>query len=239
MRLMLPVLLAVLLFGAAAAPAQTFVRLGTDEGDILLVMLPEAAPNHVKNFLALGRSGFYTGTYFHRVIPGFMIQGGDPNSRNETRSDDGVGGPEWSDVLTPEELARVREVNAMLTARGYAGLPPRASIKAEFNDETHKRGTLAMAYPPRQPDGGGSQFYITVADVPHLDRKYTVFGRVVDGMDVADAIVGAPRDSRDNPLDPIHITGFDVLEGPDALTDAERAAWEAFGRPEANEAVGD
>lgn len=231
MKRTVPLLLAVLLLTAAAAPAQTFVRLGTDEGDILLVMLPEAAPHHVANFLALGRSGFYRDTYFHRVLPGFMIQGGDPNTRNADRGDDGLGGPVWSDVLSGEELAQVDRAVELLAARGYAGLPERAGLKAEYNDEHHARGTLSMARPPRQDDGAGSQFFITVADAPHLDGKYTVFGRVVAGLDVADAIVAAERDSRDNPLRAIRITGFDVLDGPDALTDPERQAWAAFDDP--------
>ncbi|HPF34555.1 MAG TPA: peptidylprolyl isomerase [Candidatus Krumholzibacteria bacterium] len=236
MKRALVCLSAVLLLGAAVAPAQTFVRLGTDEGDILLVLKPEVAPRHVANFLALGEAGMYQGTYFHRVIPGFMIQGGDPNTKNDDRADDGQGGPAWSDLLSGDDLKKVEEVRALLEARGLGGLPERASIRAEFNDETHVRGTLSMAR-ANHPDSAGSQFFITVADTPHLDRKYTVFGSVVSGMDVVDAIVGAARDNRDNPLEPIHITGFTELDGPGALSDDERAAWDAFGTA-ASEAVG-
>ena len=222
-RLIWPLLAALILTSAAAAGAQTFVRLATDAGDVLLEMTPEVAPGHVANFLHLGASGFYDGTTFHRVIPGFMIQGGDPLSKNDTRADDGTGGPAWSDVLTPEEFAKVQEVAEMLAAKGYAGLPAQAALKAEFNETGHVRGVLSMAR-SQNPDSGGSQFFICVADTRHLDRKYTAFGRVVAGMETVDDIVSAERDRNDNPLQPIRITGFTVLEGPDALTDAERAA---------------
>ena len=146
----------------------------TGFGDIVLKFFPEDAPNHVKNFVALARKGFYDGTTFHRVIPGFMIQGGDPNSRDADRMRHGTGGP------------------------GYA-------LKAEFNKKPHKRGTLSMAR-SQHPDSAGSQFFICVADAPYLDGQYTVFGEVVEGMDVADAIVSQERDARDNPLKKIEMT---------------------------------
>jgi cyclophilin family peptidyl-prolyl cis-trans isomerase len=96
-----------------------------------------------------------------------MIQGGDPNSKDADRSNDGTGGP------------------------GY-------EIKAEFNDKPHTRGILSMAR-SQNPDSAGSQFFITVADTPQLDGAYTVFGQVVDGMDVVDKIVALDRDENDNP----------------------------------------
>jgi peptidyl-prolyl cis-trans isomerase B (cyclophilin B) len=142
-------------------------------GNIELKFCPEAAPNHVSNFIELARSGFYDGTLFHRVIPGFMIQGGDPNSRGDNRGAHGTGGP------------------------GYC-------VKAEFNDRPHKRGTLSMAR-SADPDSAGSQFFICVADTPHLDGQYTVFGEVVSGIDVVDKIAGQPRDSRDNPHERVEI----------------------------------
>lgn len=143
--------------------------LQTNHGRIVLRFFPEKAPNHVENFKKLARQGFYDGTRFHRVIPGFMIQGGDPNSKDADRSNDGTGGP------------------------GY-------TIDAEFNDVSHKRGILSMARTP-DPNSAGSQFFIVVKDSPFLDRQYTVFGRVVSGMEVADKIVALPRDQRDNPLE--------------------------------------
>ncbi|HLA76200.1 MAG TPA: peptidylprolyl isomerase [Vicinamibacteria bacterium] len=151
---------------AAVAPKAV---IETSFGSIEIEFLHEKAPGHVKNFLDLARKGFYDGTLFHRVIPGFMIQGGDPNTRDPkaSRGNHGTGGP------------------------GY-------NIKAEFNDTPHKRGVLSMAR-SNDPDSAGSQFFICVKDSSFLDRNYTAFGRVVGGLEVADKIVAAPRDQRDNP----------------------------------------
>jgi peptidyl-prolyl cis-trans isomerase B (cyclophilin B) len=151
-----------------SAPAPRAV-VETRHGEMEIEFLPDKAPGHVKNFLDLARKGFYDGTAFHRVIPGFMIQGGDPNTkdRNASRDHHGTGGP------------------------GY-------TIKAEFNDVAHKRGVVSMAR-SNDPHSAGSQFFICVKDSPFLDRQYTAFGRVVRGMEVADKIVGESRDARDNP----------------------------------------
>ncbi len=153
--------------------AETRAVIETKLGNIELRFFPDVAPNHVNNFIELAKKGFYDGTTFHRVIPGFMVQGGDPNSKDPDRSKHGMGGP------------------------GY-------TIKAEFNEKLHKRGTLSMAR-AANPDSAGSQFFICVADASFLNRQYTVFGEVVSGMDVADKIVNQPRDSRDNPLERIEI----------------------------------
>ncbi|NOY53394.1 MAG: peptidylprolyl isomerase [Deltaproteobacteria bacterium] len=158
---------------AAKQKKDTLAVLETDAGKIVLSFYPEDAPKTVKNFKKLIREGFYDGTYFHRVIPGFMIQGGDPNTKDHNRNNDGMGGP------------------------GY-------TIPAEFNAHHHVRGTLSMAR-RQDPNSAGSQFFICVARAAYLDGKYTVFGKVVEGMDVVDKIVQAPRDRRDNPLKPIHI----------------------------------
>ena len=153
--------------------AETKAILETKFGKIELKFFPEVAPHHVNNFIELAKKGFYDGSTFHRVIPGFMIQGGDPNSKSPDKSKHGMGGP------------------------GY-------TIKAEFNNKPHKRGTLSMAR-AQHPDSAGSQFFICVADAAFLDKKYSVFGEVVSGMDVADKIVGQPRDSKDNPQERIEI----------------------------------
>ncbi len=145
----------------------------TKFGKMTVEFLPELAPKTVANFQKLASSGFYDGTTFHRVIPDFMIQGGDPNSKDEDRSNDGTGGP------------------------GY-------TIPAEFSQEKHKRGILSMAR-GGDPNSAGSQFFIVVKESPWLDGQYTVFGRVVEGMDVADKIVGVPRDGRDNPLEKVEM----------------------------------
>jgi peptidyl-prolyl cis-trans isomerase B (cyclophilin B) len=152
----------------------TTAVLHTKFGDITLRFFPEVAPNHVNNFVELASKGFYDKTVFHRVIPDFMIQGGDPNSKDADKSSHGTGGA------------------------GH-------SLKAEFNKKSHKKGTLSMAR-SRHPDSAGSQFFICVADVPHLDGQYTVFGEVTDGIDVVDKIVSQQRDGNDNPLERIEMT---------------------------------
>jgi len=154
----------------AAAPRAI---IETKFGEIELELLADKAPGHVKNFTDLAKKGFYDGTTFHRVIPGFMIQGGDPNTKdvNASRGQHGTGGP------------------------GY-------TIKAEFNDTAHKRGVLSMAR-STDPNSAGSQFFICVGDSGFLDKQYSAFGRVVRGMEVADQIVSAGRDAKDNPKERI------------------------------------
>lgn len=153
--------------------SETTAIIETKFGNMELRFFPDVAPNHVDNFIELAKKGFYDGTLFHRVIPNFMIQGGDPNSKETDRSKHGSGGP------------------------GY-------TVKAEFNNKAHKRGTLSMAR-AAHPDSAGSQFFICVADAPSLNQRYTVFGEVSSGMEVADKIVGQPRDAKDNPLERIEM----------------------------------
>jgi len=141
----------------------------TKFGEIEIEFLSDKAPGHIKNFLDLAKKGFYDGTTFHRVIPGFMIQGGCPNTKDASKGKRGHG-------------------------TGDAGY----KIKAEFNDTSHKRGIVSMAR-AQDPNSAGSQFFIVVADSTFLDRQYTAFGKVVRGMEVADKIVASPRDGRDNP----------------------------------------
>ena len=163
--------LAVVLFSTllltALVSAEEIAVIETKFGKIEIQFFEDKAPGHVKNFKDLANKGFYDGTIFHRVIPGFMIQGGDPNTKGDDRSTHGIGGP------------------------GY-------SIKAEFNDTPHKRGTLSMAR-SQDPDSAGSQFFVVVKDSGFLDGQYTAFGKVLTGMTVADQIVNSPRDRRDNP----------------------------------------
>ena len=153
--------------------AETKAVIETKFGNIELKFFPDVAPGHVNNFIELAKKGFYDGTTFHRVIPGFMIQGGDPNSKDPDKSRHGMGGP------------------------GY-------TIKAEFNEKPHKKGTLSMAR-SAHPDSAGSQFFICVADAPFLNKQYTVFGEVVSGMDVAEKIVNQSRDKSDNPLERVEM----------------------------------
>ncbi len=147
----------------------------TKWGSMEIRFFPDKAPKHVENFIKLAKSGLYDKTIFHRVIPGFMIQGGDPNTKDEKdKSKYGMGDP------------------------GY-------KIKAEFNDRPHVRGAVSMAR-SQDPDSAGSQFFIVVKDAPQLNGKYTVFGEVVKGVEVADKIVSQQRDARDNPLERIEMT---------------------------------
>ena len=141
----------------------------TNLGKIVFKLLPELAPETVRNFEKLARDGFYNGTLFHRVIPGFMIQGGDPNTKSGNKNTWGTGGP------------------------GY-------TIKAEFSSRSHHRGIVSMAR-AQDPNSAGSQFFIVTTDSTFLDRQYTVFGEVIEGMDVADKIVNLQRDRNDCPLE--------------------------------------
>ena len=143
------------------------VTIKTNFGSIKFSLLPELAPETVRNFSKLAKSGFYNETLFHRVIPGFMIQGGDPNTKSPDKSVWGQGGP------------------------GY-------NLKAEFNSRSHLRGIVSMAR-AADPDSAGSQFFIVTSDSTFLDKQYTVFGEVTEGMDVADKIVNLPRDGNDCP----------------------------------------
>mgnify|MGYP001239555551 FL=1 len=138
------------------------VILETSRGTMKLKLFPKIAPKHCTNFKKLANSGFYDGTKFHRIIPGFMIQGGDINSRDNDGDNDGFGGPGWT-------------------------------VDAEFSDRPHLRGTLSMAR-SADPNSAGSQFFICVADAPHLDGKYTVFGEVIDKVHIVDHIVNTPSE---------------------------------------------
>ncbi len=143
-------------------------------GEIVLRLWPDVAPGHVAHFTARVAEGYYDNTAFHRVIPNFMIQGGDPNSKDQPRETWGTGGH-------PEK------------------------VKAEFSKKSHARGVLSAAR-TNDPNSYGGQFFICVGDASFLDGQYSAFGEVVSGMEVADAVVSSPRDSRDNPLEKISMT---------------------------------
>ena len=137
-----------------------------DGGQIEIELYPEVAPNTVNNFISLVQQGYYDGTIFHRVIPGFMIQGGDPTGT-------GMGGPGHC-------------IKGEFTGNGFA------------NNLNHSRGVISMAR-AANPDSAGSQFFLMVADSPHLDGQYAAFGKIISGQEVADAIVSTPRDRSDRP----------------------------------------
>lgn len=142
------------------------VTIQTNQGTIQVELYPDVAPNTVNNFISLVQKGFYNGTIFHRVIPGFMIQGGDPEGT-------GMGGPGYS-------------IKGEFAANGFA------------NNLKHTAGVISMAR-AQNPDSAGSQFFIMVEDAPHLDGQYAAFGKVTQGLEVAQAIVSALRDWHDRP----------------------------------------
>ncbi|MBS5783750.1 peptidylprolyl isomerase [Faecalispora jeddahensis] len=142
------------------------VTIETAEGVMKVELYPEVAPNTVRNFLSLVKKGFYDGTIFHRVIPGFVIQGGDPEGT-------GMGGPDYH-------------------------------IRGEFakngskNDLKHTKGVISMAR-ASHPDSAGSQFFLMAGDAPYLDGNYAAFGKIIEGLEEVDRIVGSPRDAKDRP----------------------------------------
>lgn len=155
--------------------------ISTFYGDMVVEFFETSAPKHVESFKAHVKNGYYNGTIFHRVIPGFMIQGGDPNTKGDNKAIYGTGGH----------------------AAKYFGIGEESetttwNLPAEFSKISHKRGILSMAR-STDPNSGGSQFFICAADAPHLDGQYTVFGQVIEGDNVIDQIVNLPRDGRDNP----------------------------------------
>jgi peptidyl-prolyl cis-trans isomerase B (cyclophilin B) len=153
------------------------VTLDTTAGTIRLDLDAKHAPGHVRNMVALAESGFYDGVGFHRIIKGFMIQGGCPEGT-------GTGGP------------------------GY-------KIAAEFNDTPHEPGVLSMAR-TSDPNSAGSQFFICLERVPHLDNQYTAFGRTADAdsLAVVKAIGAVRTGAGDRPVEPVVITKATVTKTP-------------------------
>jgi peptidyl-prolyl cis-trans isomerase B (cyclophilin B) len=173
--------------GVARAGTEEVAVLRAPQGQIVWRFLPREAPAHVAQVKRLIASGFYDGTTFHRVIPHFVVQGGDPNSRNDDRSDDGDGEAD-------------------------------TRLKAEFSERLHYRpGTVGMAR-DADPDSGSCQFFIALEDLPRLDRRYTIFAEVVEGLEVARRIASLPRDANDNPLERVPVTlRLEKRSLPDAI----------------------
>lgn len=167
---------------------QKVAVISTKFGDMVVEFFPDVAPKHVENFQILAEEGYYNGTTFHRVIPGFMIQGGDPNSKDLDRMNDGTGG-------------RAGKFFGI----GRENDPESWTVPAEFNDTPHQRGTLSMAR-SQNIDSGSSQFFICHDNASFLDGQYTVFGQLISGIEVVDEIVDSERDSRDNPLERVEMT---------------------------------
>ena len=162
--------------------------ISTQFGDMVVEFYERAAPKHVESFKLHAKSGYYNGTIFHRVIPGFMIQGGDLNTKGENKSIYGQGGHA-----------------AKFYGIGKEDNPSTWDIPAEFNDIKHTLGILSMAR-TSDPNSAGSQFFICAGDASHLDAQYTVFGKVIKGLAIIDKIVNMPRDNRDNPINRVEMT---------------------------------
>ena len=169
-------------------PEERVAIISTKHGDMVVEFYPDVAPMHVESFIALAEEEYFNGTTFHRVIPGFVIQGGDPNSKLDNRSLHGTGGSAGKFFGIGDE----NDSNTWL-------------IPAEFNDIPHTKGILSMAR-TNDPNSASSQFFVCHDNAPFLDKNYTVFGKVVKGLDVIDLIVNSERDMNDNPLEKIEMT---------------------------------
>lgn len=153
------------------------VIMETSLGNMTIELYPDDAPKHVANFKKLVDSKFYEGTQFHRVIAGFMIQGGDPNSKSSDKTMYGQGGPGYT---IPAEIKRKHEKGSLAAAR--------------LGDQQN---------PNRE--SSGSQFYIVTGEASHLDGQYSVYGKVIKGLDVADKIQNVKKDESDVPVDKVVI----------------------------------
>lgn len=172
----------------------------TNYGTIDIEFFTDKAPKTVSNFARLVENEFYNGTKFHRVIPNFMIQGGDPNTKGEDASRYGLGGPGYTfaDEINAASLGISAETILALEQQGY-------KYRSDISSAKLVRGVIAMAN--SGPNTNGSQFFIvTAAETPWLDGKHTVFGIVTGGMDVVDKISRVPRNQTTNlPNEPVII----------------------------------
>ncbi len=172
--------------------AHTLALLHTSQGDLTIRFFNDRAPNHVKNFVDLAASAFYDGTLFHRVIRDFVVQGGDPLTKDPKNS------YIWGNAGKTD-------------AKGNP-----VTLKPEFNDTSHRRGIVSMAR-SSAPDSASSQFFIVLKDSPSLDRQSTVFGEVVKGMDVVDRLAVASDPDPSNlqlgkPRNPQKLLSIELLE---------------------------
>jgi len=163
--------------------ASDVVVIETSMGTMKAKFFLDKAPNHAKNFVYLAKKGYYDGTRFHRIIKGFMIQGGDPNTKpgGEKNGPPGTGGP------------------------GY-------NVKNEFNDTPHVGGILSMAR-SQDPDSAGSQFFVVHKTAPHLDGQYTAFGKLISGMDVLEKIANVKTQPGDAPVEPVILKSVKIVKG--------------------------
>ena len=175
--------------------------ISTNFGDMIVEFYPDIAPMHVDSFVALVNEEYFDGTTFHRVIPGFMIQGGDPNSRNENKATHGTGGRagKFFGIGNEED-------------------PSTWLIPQEFNDTPHVKGILSMAR-TNDHNSASSQFFICHDNASFLDNKYTVFGKVVQGLDIIDEIVNVAKDQNDNPLERVEMLSVRIAKRSEVLSE--------------------
>ena len=174
--------------------------ISTKHGDMIVEFYPDIAPMHVESFVTLVNEQYFNGTSFHRVIPDFVIQGGDPNSKLDNGSLHGTGG----------------------RAGKYFGIGDENDsstwlIPQEFNDVPHTKGILSMAR-TNDPNSASSQFFVCHGDPGFLDNNYTVFGKVIQGLEVIDAIASVEKDMNDNPLEKIEMS-VKMLKRSEVVTD--------------------
>ena len=162
--------------------------ISTNYGDMVVEFYPDVAPMHVESFVALANEQYFDGTTFHRVITDFVIQGGDPNSKLENRSLHGTGG-------RAGKFFGIGDENDSSTWL----------IPQEFNSIPHEKGILSMAR-TNDPNSASSQFFVCHGDPSFLDNNYTVFGKVIQGLEVIDSIANIEKDMNDNPLEKIEMT---------------------------------
>ena len=177
-------LLLILMIGVvfmSCAKEDKVAVISTKFGKMIVEFYDDVAPMHVESFKILADEGYFNKTTFHRVIPGFVIQGGDPNSKDDDRMNDGTGG-------------RAGKFFGI----GREDDPASWNLPAEFNDKEHVKGTLSMAR-SSNPNSGSSQFFICHAATPQLNNQYTVFGQVIEGLEVIDQIVYADTPRKQNP----------------------------------------
>ena len=175
--------------------------ISTNFGDMIVEFYPDIAPMHVDSFVALVNEEYFDGTTFHRVIPDFMIQGGDPNSRNENKATHGTGGRagKFFGIGNEED-------------------PSTWLIPQEFNDTPHVKGILSMAR-TNDPNSASSQFFICHDNASFLDNNYTVFGKVVEGLDIIDEIVNVAKDQNDNPLERVEMLSVRIAKRSEVLSE--------------------
>ena len=175
--------------------------ISTNFGDMIVEFYPDIAPMHVDSFVTLVNEEYFDGTTFHRVIPGFMIQEGDPNSRNENKATHGTGGRagKFFGIGNEED-------------------PSTWLIPQEFNDTPHVKGILSMAR-TNDPNSASSQFFICHDNASFLDNNYTVFGKVVQGLDIIDEIVNVAKDQNDNPLERVEMLSVRIAKRSEVLSE--------------------